>query len=104
MPFSHFVTSFFPSFMFDFFYVVLCHSVLMQKEMVKRRYDLYKGLSSSDATAIATEYTPLFKWLGFGAPAGGDSCKENEKEEENIDVMNLDDQESLVSDDEIEDW
>ncbi|KAH7519904.1 hypothetical protein FEM48_Zijuj08G0086800 [Ziziphus jujuba var. spinosa] len=78
-------------------------SLSNKKEMVKRRYDLSKGLSSSDATAIAIEYTPLIKWLGFGAAGGRETCEGNGKEEEIIDMMNLDEQESF-SDDEIEDW
>ncbi|XP_024925496.3 cell cycle checkpoint protein RAD17 isoform X2 [Ziziphus jujuba] len=78
-------------------------SLSNKKEMVKRRYDLSKGLSSSDATAIAIDYTPLIKWLGFGAAGGRETCEGNGKEEEIIDMMNLDEQESF-SDDEIEDW
>lgn len=68
---------------------------LLQKEMVNRRYDAYNGMSTSDFSVIATEYTPLFKWLG---------SRTHESLDQRIDMMNLDDQESVVSDDEIEDW
>lgn len=76
----------------------------VQKEIVKRRYELYNGSSLSDVTAIATEYTPLLKWLGFRSPGGLETREGNEKVKENFDAMSLDDQESLISDDEIEDW
>ncbi|PON53469.1 Checkpoint protein [Parasponia andersonii] len=71
-------------------------SLSNKKEIVKQRYDAYyNGISSSDFSVIATEYTPLFKWLGSGT---------HESLDQRIDMMSLDDQESVVSDDEIEDW
>ncbi|KAF4377623.1 hypothetical protein G4B88_006903 [Cannabis sativa] len=70
-------------------------SLSNKKEMIKRRYDTCSGMSSSDFSVIATEYTPVFKWLGRGTHESLDS---------RIDMMSLDDQESVVSEDEIEDW
>ncbi|KAM6557960.1 hypothetical protein CsatA_027199 [Cannabis sativa] len=70
-------------------------SLSNKKEMIKRRYDTCSGMSSSNFSVIATEYTPVFKWLGRGTHESLDS---------RIDMMSLDDQESVVSEDEIEDW
>ena len=70
----------------------------LQKDMVKRRHDAYNGLSSLDFSVVATEYTPLFKWLGSRA-----SSSVYIEEDEMIDLM-LNDQESMISEDEIEDW
>ncbi|XP_060962779.1 cell cycle checkpoint protein RAD17 isoform X2 [Cannabis sativa] len=70
-------------------------SLSNKKEMIKRRYDTCNGMSSSNFSVIATEYTPVFKWLGRGTHESLDS---------RIDMMSLDDQESVVSEDEIEDW
>ncbi|XP_062102674.1 cell cycle checkpoint protein RAD17 isoform X1 [Humulus lupulus] len=70
-------------------------SLSNKKEMVKRRYDTCCGMSSSDFSVIATEYTPVFKWLGSDT---------HESLDQRIDMMSLDDQESVVSEDEIEDW
>ncbi|KAF4364698.1 hypothetical protein G4B88_028621 [Cannabis sativa] len=67
----------------------------LYKEMIKRRYDTCSGMSSSNFSVIATEYTPVFKWLGRGT---------HESLDLRIDMMSLDDQESVVSEDEIEDW
>lgn len=65
--------------------------VSLQKEMVKRRYDAYNGLSSLDFAVIATEYTPLYRWLGSRA-----STSVQENEDGVVDLMS--------SEDEIEDW
>lgn len=73
----------------------------LQKEMVKRRYDDYNGMTSSDFSVIATEYTPLFKWLWSGTPG---LLPGNGKEDQRIDSMSSDDQETMISEDEIEDW
>lgn len=87
-------------------FFVLLHGrhVPVQTEIVKRRYDFYNGSSSSDVTTIATEYTPLLKWLGLRTPGCPETCEGSEKVVENIDAMSLDDQENPISDDEIEDW
>lgn len=66
----------------------------LQKEMVNRRFGAYSGMCSSDLTVIATEYTPVFKWLGFRAQGGI---------EDNVERMSLGDQESEIDDD-IEEW
>ncbi|XP_024032881.1 cell cycle checkpoint protein RAD17 isoform X2 [Morus notabilis] len=76
-------------------------SLSNKKEMVKRRYDDYNGMTSSDFSVIATEYTPLFKWLWSGTPG---LLPGNGKEDQRIDMMSLDDQETMISEDEIEDW
>ena len=80
----------------------------LQKEMVKRRYDAYNGMTSSNFSVIATEYTPLFKWLGSRTLGSLKTRHEfllaNEKEVQSIDMMSLDDQETMISEDEIEDW
>ncbi|KAK9948386.1 hypothetical protein M0R45_003966 [Rubus argutus] len=65
-----------------------------KKEMVNRRFGAYSGMCSSDLTVIATEYTPVFKWLGFRAQGGI---------EDNVERMSLGDQES-ETDDDIEEW
>lgn len=76
-------------------------SLSNKKEMVKRRYDDYNGMTSSDFSVIATEYTPLFKWLWSGTPG---LLPGNGKEDQRIDSMSSDDQETMISEDEIEDW
>ncbi|KAM0970226.1 hypothetical protein ACFX13_018594 [Malus domestica] len=73
-------------------------SMLNKKEMVKRRLDAYNGMcGASDLTVIATEYTPVLKWLGFRAGQGY-------KEEGDTEKMSMDDEESEISDDDIEEW
>lgn len=83
-------------------------SLSNKKEMVKRRYDAYNGMTSSNFSVIATEYTPLFKWLGSRTLGSLETHHEfllaNEKEDQIIDMMSLDDQETMISEDEIEDW
>ena len=76
-------------------FLILFLSLSLQKEMVKQRYDAYNGLSSSDFSVIATEDTPLLKWLG---------SRIQDSLDQRIDMMSLDDQESVISEDEIEDW
>ncbi|KAL5557525.1 hypothetical protein UlMin_039761 [Ulmus minor] len=79
-----------------------------KKEMVKRRYDAYNGTSTSNLTVIATEFTPLLKWLEFRAP--GDLESHNEalpgsgEEDRNIKMVSLEEQECMISEDEIEEW
>ncbi|XP_021815525.1 cell cycle checkpoint protein RAD17-like [Prunus avium] len=68
-----------------------------KKEMVKRRFGAYSGMCASDLTVIATEYTPVLKWLGFRAVHGY-------KEEDNVETISFDSQETEISDDEIEEW
>ncbi|PRQ47378.1 putative checkpoint protein Rad17/Rad24 [Rosa chinensis] len=65
-----------------------------KKEMVNRRFGAYSGTCSSDLTVIATEYSPVYKWLGFRAQGGL---------EDNVERMSLGDQESEIDDD-IEEW
>ncbi|XP_016651764.1 PREDICTED: cell cycle checkpoint protein RAD17 isoform X1 [Prunus mume] len=72
-------------------------SLRNKKEMVKRRFGAYSGMCASDLTVIATEYTPVLKWLGFRAVQGY-------KEEDNVETISFDGQETEISDDEIEEW
>ncbi|XP_050382141.1 cell cycle checkpoint protein RAD17 [Argentina anserina] len=65
-----------------------------KKEMINRRYGAYSGTCSSALTVMATEYTPVFKWLGFRAQEGL---------EDNVERMNLGDDEREIEDD-IEEW
>ncbi|KAF5190430.1 hypothetical protein FRX31_019983, partial [Thalictrum thalictroides] len=42
-----------------------------KNEMVRQRNEAYRGLISSDISIMATEYKPMFRWLGsraFEAP------------------------------------
>lgn len=65
---------------------------------MKRRSDAYNGMwGASDLTVVATEYTPVLKWLGFRAGHGY-------KEEGDTEKMSMDDEESEISDDDIEEW
>ncbi|XP_034225040.1 cell cycle checkpoint protein RAD17 isoform X2 [Prunus dulcis] len=72
-------------------------SLRNKKEMVKRRFGAYSGMCASDLTVIATEYTPVLKWLGFRTLQGY-------KEEDNVETISFDGQETEISDDEIEEW
>lgn len=78
-------------------FVPFLFDVPLQKEMVKRRFGAYSGMCASDLTVIATEYTPVLKWLGFRAVQGY-------KEEDNVETISFDGQETEISDDEIEEW
>lgn len=51
-----------------------------------------------DISVIATEYTPTFKWLECRTLRGSKTC------DRVTDMLDLDDQENLNSDDEIENW
>ncbi|GAV64837.1 Rad17 domain-containing protein [Cephalotus follicularis] len=74
-----------------------------KKEMVKQRFIAYNGSSFSDLSVIATEYKPAMRWLGYGS-SGGLLMQDNKIDDDDLERMSLDGQESEVSDDEIEDW
>ncbi|KAK9285916.1 hypothetical protein L1049_025117 [Liquidambar formosana] len=77
-------------------------------ELLRQRFCAYNGLSSFNASVIATEYTPVLKWLGYREPEDLEPhqvmMRGNETENDNFDGMSLDDQEGKISEDEIEDW
>lgn len=74
--------------------------MLSQIELVKQRYDACSGSSSSSLSVIATEYRPVSKWLGYRESSASQSAG---LEDDSFESMSLDDQESEISDDEIED-
>ncbi|CAK7334219.1 unnamed protein product [Dovyalis caffra] len=78
-----------------------------QKEMVRQRFTAYSGSSSSHLSDVATEYMPVLKWLGYRASGSEDNqapTHRNETDDGSCDKMSLDDKESDLSDDEIEEW
>ena len=81
--------------------------VSLQKEIVRQRFIAYNGSSSCNVSDVATEYMPVLKWLEHRATGFEDNqalvyC--NKTDDESCDRMSLDDKESDVSDDEIEEW
>ncbi|GKV41431.1 hypothetical protein SLEP1_g48967 [Rubroshorea leprosula] len=78
-----------------------------QKEMIRRRYYACNISSLPEASVMATEYSPVLKWLGYRAscPKTHDLLMQGtDTQDENYEKMGIDDQESEISDDEIEDW
>lgn len=76
--------------------------------MVKKKFTDYNGLNSSHVSVIATEYAPVLKWLGYRTSGGHEvhdvSMQGNSTEDDSFDNMSLDEPETEISDDEIEDW
>lgn len=75
--------------------------------MAKRRFDGHSGINLSDMSIVATEYTPLFKWLGYGTTGGLEThhvSMHSDITEDYFGKMKLEDKESETTDDEIEDW
>ncbi|KAJ7953153.1 cell cycle checkpoint protein RAD17 [Quillaja saponaria] len=85
-------------------------SLSNKNEMIRQRLGAHTELSSSDLSVVATEYAPVFKWLGHRASEHLDapeaSVSDIYMKDINIDNMSLDDQETEISDgdDDIEDW
>ncbi|KAF5454590.1 hypothetical protein F2P56_024242 [Juglans regia] len=76
-----------------------------KNEMAKRRFDGHSGINLSDMSIVATEYTPVFKWLGYGTTGGMQQVSmQLDITEDYFDKMKLEDKESETTDDEIEDW
>lgn len=79
-----------------------------QKEMMSRRYSTYSTSSLSNSSVFATEYAPVLNWLGQRTSINPTThhplVQGNDPEDESIDRMSIDGQESEISDDEIEDW
>ncbi|XP_041016459.1 cell cycle checkpoint protein RAD17 [Juglans microcarpa x Juglans regia] len=78
-----------------------------KNEMAKRRFDGCSGINLSDMSIVATEYTPVFKWLGYGTTGGLETHQVSMQldiTEDYFDKMKLEDKESETTDDEIEDW
>lgn len=75
--------------------------------MVRHRFIASGGISLSNLSVVATEYTPVCKWLGNGTSEDLDTHQwlmQPNNEEDGFDKMRLDDKESETTDDEIEDW
>lgn len=75
--------------------------------MLRQRFVTYSGSSSFYMSDVATEYTPVLKWLGYrasGFEANQVLVHCNETDDDSSGTMNLDDKENDISDDEIEDW
>ncbi|KAB1201804.1 Cell cycle checkpoint protein RAD17 [Morella rubra] len=82
-------------------------SLVNKKEMVRHRFTASGGISLSNLSVVATEYTPVCKWLGNGTSEDLDIHQwltQPNNEEDGFDKMRLDDKESETTDDEIEDW
>ncbi|KAG2696471.1 hypothetical protein I3760_07G060800 [Carya illinoinensis] len=78
-----------------------------KNEMAKCRFDGCSGINLSDMSIVATEYTPVFKWLGYGTTGGLETHQvsmQSDITEDYFDKMKLEDKESETTDDEIEDW
>ncbi|XP_030523723.1 cell cycle checkpoint protein RAD17 isoform X1 [Rhodamnia argentea] len=73
-------------------------------EMLRQRFMVYNGVSSSDVSVIATEYMPVYKWLQHRFPKGHQAHEVMMLSTEIEDGMSLDDQDVKTSDDEIEEW
>ncbi|OMO55789.1 Checkpoint protein Rad17/Rad24 [Corchorus capsularis] len=73
-----------------------------QNEMLRQRFITNGGSSLSEASIIATEYTPASKWLSYRTSGGLES---HDSEDDNSQNMSLDEHESEISDDDdIEEW
>ncbi|KAJ0097499.1 hypothetical protein Patl1_29113 [Pistacia atlantica] len=79
-----------------------------KKEMVKKKFIDYNGINSSHVSVIATEYTSVLKWLENRTLGGLDVhdvlMQGNSTADDSFDNMSLDEPETEISDDEIEDW
>ncbi|XP_022751481.1 cell cycle checkpoint protein RAD17-like isoform X8 [Durio zibethinus] len=74
-----------------------------QNEMLRQRFMAGSGSSSlSEVSVIATEYIPVLKWLGYRTSSG---LETHDSEDDSSQTMSMiDEQESKISDDDIEDW
>ncbi|XVF59807.1 hypothetical protein PTKIN_Ptkin07bG0305500 [Pterospermum kingtungense] len=73
-----------------------------QNEIPRQRHIHNGGSPSlSEVSVIATEYKPVLKWLGYRTPGG---LETHDSEDESSERMSLAEQESEISDDDIEDW
>ncbi|KAK6237308.1 hypothetical protein QUC31_002777 [Theobroma cacao] len=72
-----------------------------QNEMLRQRFIVYGGSSLSEVSSIATEYTPALKWLGYRTSGG---LETRDSDNDSSQRMSIDEQESEISDDDIEDW
>lgn len=79
-------------------------TVWLQDEMLRQRFMVYNGVSSSDTSVIATEYMPVCKWLQHRVPRRLQAHEVMMLSTEIEDGMSLDDREVETSDDEIEEW
>ncbi|KAF8012675.1 hypothetical protein BT93_I0742 [Corymbia citriodora subsp. variegata] len=79
-------------------------SLRNKDDMLRQRFVVYNGVSSSDMSVIATEYMPVCKWLQHRSPKGLQAREVMMLSTEIEDGMSLDDQEVKTSDDEIEEW
>ncbi|XVF15946.1 hypothetical protein REPUB_Repub09cG0199700 [Reevesia pubescens] len=73
-----------------------------QNEMLRQRFSADGGSSRlSEVSVIATEYLPVLKWLGYRSSG---SLETQDSEGDSSQRMSIDEQESEISDDDIEDW
>ncbi|CAL0330794.1 unnamed protein product [Lupinus luteus] len=84
-------------------------SLYHKNEMLRMTFPACKGLSSYHISVMATEYMPIFKFLGKRAcgiydEPNQESVKNMDMEDVDFDQMSLDDEAEGISDDDIEDW
>ncbi|KAJ1413042.1 P-loop containing nucleoside triphosphate hydrolase [Sesbania bispinosa] len=80
-------------------------SLYNKNEMFRQRFPACKRLSSHHTSIMATEYMPMFKFLGNTACGGYQESVQNlDMEDFDFDKLGLDDQAKESSDDDIEDW
>lgn len=79
----------------------------MQYDLLKQRLDRGDACSLSNTIAMATEYMPVLKWLNLNdaeAASPWTTVHGNGSGVDESDFMNIDEDESMESIDEIEDW